>query len=633
MPLLWRAAQRLGIRADAASAAEAAGLIELRDHARFRHPLVRSAVYRSATAAERREVHQALADVTDPDVAPDRRAWHRARAALNPDEAVAAELEQSADRALAHGGVAAAAAFLEQSAALTPDPARRVRRALVGAQVKVHAGAFGDALALLATAQAAPLDDAARAGVDLVRAKISFATNGGNEALPLLLAAARRLEPLDARVARDTYLDALSAALFAGRLASGPGARQVAEAVRKAPTPNPPRKGDVLLKGLAVLFTDGYARAAPLSHRAVQAFAAEELTLDEALRFNLLAAVTAVSLWDDGSWNVITSRHLELVRRTGALSALPLALNTRSVVHLFCGDLASAASLVEESRSVTEATGSTLAHYGEISLAAVRGDAQAEPLIHSRLSDAVARGEGVGVNMAQWARAVLCNGLGRYGEAATAARHAAADPCELGPPKWALAELVEAGVRSGQDRVAEAACEQLSSMTRASGTDWALGIEASRRALLRDGSTADALHREAIERLERTLVRVELARAQLLYGEWLRREGRRGDARAQLRPAHNALRAMGVGAFADRAQRELLATGETVRKRLVESSSELTSQEEQIARLAADGLTNPEIGASLFISPRTVEWHLRKIFTKLGISSRRELRRTLSAFS
>jgi DNA-binding CsgD family transcriptional regulator len=634
VPLLWRAVQRLGIRPEAATAAEAAGLIELRDHARFRHPLVRSAVYRSATPSERREVHRALADVTDPDVAPDRRAWHRACAALNPDEAVAAELEQSAERALAHGGVAAAAAFLEQSAALTPDPAERVRRALGGAKVKVHAGAFGDALALLATAQAVPLDDAARARIDLVRAEVSFATNGGNEALPLLLAAARRLEPLDARLARDTYLNALSAALFAGRLASGPGARQVAEAVRKAPSPNPRSKGDALLEGLAVLFTDGYSQAAPLSHRAVKAFAAEELTLDEALRFSWLAAATAASLWDDACWDVLTRRHLEVVRRTGALSVLPQALHTRSVVHLFCGDLASAASLVEESQSVTDATGSTLAHYGEISLAAVRGhEEQAEPLIRSCLTDVVPRREGVGLNMAHWAQAVLCNGLGRYGDAVAAARQAAADPSELGPPKWALAELVEAGVRSGQHRVAAAALEQLSSMTRASGTDWALGIEASRRALLRDGSTADALHREAIERLDRTLVRVERARAQLLYGEWLRREGRRGDARVQLRVAHEALTAMGVEAFADRARRELLATGETVRRRTVETSAELTSQEEQIVRLVADGLTNPEIGASLYISPRTVEWHLRKIFTKLGIRSRRELRRTLSILS
>jgi DNA-binding CsgD family transcriptional regulator len=630
VPLLWRAARRLGIRPEAATAAEAAGLIELRDHARFRHPLVRSAVYRAATPAERREVHRALADVTDPDVDPDRRAWHRARAAAHPDEAVAVELERSAGSALAHGGVAAAAAFLEQAAALTPDAAGRVRRALDSAQLKVHAGEFGDALALLAAAQTVPLDDAARARVDLVRAKISFATNRGDDALPLLLAAGRRLEPLDARLARDTYLDALCAALFAGRLASGAGARHVAHAVRTTPPPSTPRTIDALLDALAALFTDGYTRAAPMAHRAVEAVAGGELSLDEALRFGWLAAAMAASLWDDGCWDVLSARHLETVRRTGALNALPLALHTRTVVHLFTGDLAAAAALVEETRSVTDATGSTLAPYGEIGLAAVRGhQEQAEPLIQSCLEDVVARGEGIGVTVAQWAHAVLYNGLGRYSDAVAAARDAAADPCELGPRTWALAELVEAGVRSAQTPVAAAALEQLSEMTRASGTDWALGVEASRRALLRDGDAAEASYREAIERLGRTRVRLEHARARLLYGEWLRREGRRADARAQLRTAHTALTAMGVDAFADRARRELLATGETVRKRTVETSTELTSQEAHITRLVADGLTNPEIGAALYISPRTVEWHLRKIFAKLGVSSRRQLRLTL----
>ena len=632
IPLFWRALERLGIRPEAVGACEDAGLIELGDRARFRHPLVRSTVYRSATPAERREVHQALADVTDPAVDPDRRAWHQARATLNPDEAVATELEQSATRALAHGCVAAAAAFLKQSAELTPDPARRARRALDSAQYKVHAGEFDDAVAVLTAAQAAPLDDAARARVDLVRAEIAFATNRGNEALPLLLAAAARLEPLDASLARDTYVDALCAALFAGRSVSGPAVRQVAEAMRKATAPDEPRTSDALVKALVVLFTEGYPQAARQSHEAVQACAAEDPPPHEALRFSWLAAATAASLWDDSCWDVLSHRHLEAVRRTGAVSALPLALATRSVVQLFRGDLAGASSLVAEARSRTEAAPTAPGLYGEIGLAALRGDEDhAEPLIRDCLEDVGPRGEGVGVNMAQWARAVLCNGLGKYEEAATAARKAAVEPLELCSPKWALGELVESAARSGQERTAAAALEQLSAMTRASGTDWALGIEASRRALLCRGATADALHREAIERLDRTLVRVELARAQLLYGEWLRREGRRSDARVQLRTAHEALTAMGVGAFADRAQRELLATGETVRRRTVETSRQLTAQETQIAELVADGLTNAEIGASLYLSPRTVEWHLRKVFTKLGISSRRQLRVSLRA--
>ncbi len=630
VPLLWRAVHQLGLRPGAATAAEAAGLIELRDRARFRHPLVRSAVYRSATPAERREVHRALADVTDPDVDPDRRAWHRAHASVGPDETVAAELERSADRALFHGGLAAAAAFLEQAAALTPDPRRQLRRLLDAAEVKVRAGAFDDAAALLTTARTTPLDDAAGARIDLLRARISFATRRVDEALPLLLAAARGLEALDPGLARDTYLDALSAAVFAGRLASGPAVRQVAEAVRNAPRPDAPGRGDALLGGLAVLFTDGYVQAVHPARRAVEAFVGEELPPDEALRSSWLVAATAAALWDDVGWDVLTRRHLEVARKAGALGTLPLALHTRAVVHLFTGDLATAASLVEETRFVAEVAGSRPAPFGEVGLAALRGHGeQAEPLIHSCLEDVVTRGEGVGVAMAQWARAVLCNGLGRYGDAVAAGREAAADPCELGPPQWALAELVEAGVRSDRTPTAAAALERLSAMAQASGTDWALGVEASRRALLHGGAAAEELHRTAIERLGHTRMRVELARAQLLYGEWLRREGRRVDARTQLRSAHRALTAMGVDAFAERARRELLATGEAVRRRAVDTSGELTAQEAHIVRLVAEGLTNSEIGATLYLSPRTVEWHLRKVFTKLGVSTRRELRLSL----
>ncbi len=610
---------------------------ELRDEAefryqvRFRHPLVRSALYRSAGLAERREAHRALAETTDPRTDADRRAWHRARAAVGPDEDVAAELERCAGRAAVHGGIAAAAAFLDQAAALTPDPVRRVRRSLDAAQVKAHAGAFDDALAVLALAEARPLGRAEQARVEVMRARISFTAHRGNEALPLLLTAARRLEPLDPSLSRDAYLDAMSAALFAGRLASGAGARQVAAAVRAAPPVvwALPRKSDLLLDGLATLFTDGYPAAAPLLHRAVRAFVTEPVTMQEAMSSEWLSLVTACALWDDAGWDQLTRRHLATARSSGALSALPLALDTRTIVELFTGDLRAAAALVEERRSVAEATRSGLAPYGEIGLLAVRGQAdRAEPMIRACLDDVTARGEGVGINLTQWARAVLCNGLGRYPEAVAAAREAAADPYELGLPQWSLGELVEAAVHSGDTATATAACEQLSSMARASGTDWALGVEASRRALLED--SADELHREAIERLDRTGVALEAARARLLYGEWLRRQGRRVDARVQLRAAHESFGAMGADAFAGRTARELQATGETIRRRTVEAPGKLTAQEAHIARLAAEGLTNPEIGAALYISPRTVEWHLRRIYSKLGVGNRRRLRQTLT---
>jgi DNA-binding CsgD family transcriptional regulator len=630
IPLLWRAAQRLGIGTDAAAEAETAGLIELHDRVRFRHPLARSAVYRSATPPQRRQVHQALADATDPDLDPDRRAWHRACAAPGPDEAIAAELEHSADRAVALGGQAAAAAFLETAAALTPDPARRAQRSLAAGQAKATAGAFGTALSLLTAAEEGPLDETGQATIDLLRAQISYNSSHGNKALPMMLAAARRLEPLDGNLARGTYLDALSAALFAGRLATGPGMRQVAEAVREASAPQVPGKADLLLEGMAVLYTDGYAASAPLLHRAVQAFGREDLTLDEAFHSAWVAAVAAVDLWDDVHWDILSQRHLDTVRHAGALSLLPLALASRAIFDIHSGNLAAAAALVAESHWVAEVTGgeNTLTPIPEAWLAAMRGhEKHAEQLIQDTLNAATALGQGVALNMMYSARACLCNGLGRYEDALTAAREAAADPLELGPTKWALAELVEAGVRSGNTDAAAGAFEQLSAMTRASGTELALGIEAARRALLHGDDTAEELYREALERLGHTRVRVELARAQLLYGEWLRRESRRADARAQLRTAHEALAAMGVEAFADRARHELAATGETVRKRAAQTSGELTAQEAHIARLAAEGLTSPEIAAALYLSPRTVEWHLRKIFTKLGVSTRRQLRR------
>lgn len=628
--LLRRAAEHLGLGADAVAAAEAAGLLEVRERVRFRHPLVRSVVYRSAAPAERRTVHRALADATDAGRDPDRRAWHLAHAAVGPDSAVAEELEHSADRALASGGLGAAAALLDWAATLTPDPAPRALRTLAAAQAQVAAGSFDDAATLLAAARVGPLDQAGRARLDLVQARLRLAEHPGAGALPLLLAAARRLEPIDPGLARDAYLDAFAAALVTGRPTSGPGAREVAAAVRAAPPVSVPGRRDVLLEGLAVLCTEGPGAAVAPARRAVAAFAAEDLSVDEALRSCWLAAATAAALWDDAGWDALTRRHLQLSRSAGALGALPLALDTRTVVHLFTGDLAAATSLVGENRWTAQVTGSRLVPCGEVALYAVQGRPEAAgPLIRRCLDDAAARGEGVGEDLAHWACAVLSNGLGRYADALQAAQAAATDPSVLGPSGWALAELVEAAARSGEPAAAEAGLEQLTALTEASGSDWALGVAASRRALLRTGTVADDLHREAVERLGRTRVRVELARAQLLYGEWLRREGRRVEARAQLRTAHEALSAMGLDAFADRARHELRATGQTVRKRTRDADRTLTAQEAHIARLAAQGLTNPEIGAALYVSPRTVEWHLRKTFSKLGVSTRRDLRRSL----
>ncbi|MFG1621909.1 AAA family ATPase [Kribbella sp. NPDC049227] len=632
--LVRRALQRLGIGDEAISAAESTGLLELRHRVDFRHPLVRSAVYRAAAPEELRLAHEALADATDPVGDPDRQAWHRSRAASGPDESVATALEQSADRALGRGGITAAAGFLEAAARLTPDPARRARRSLAAAQAKATAGAFGDALSLLAEAQAGPLNETESARVGLLQAQISHYSEGGNKGLPLLLAAAGRLEQLDARLARETYLDAFAAAMFAGRLASGSGIgmRQVAEALRGIRLPTTADKSDVMLRGIAVLYTDGYAAAAPGLLDTVRAFGTGELSMDESVRFAWLAACAATDLFDDLNWGVLTQRHLTAIRGIGALSVLPVALNSRIIYNLYSGDTAEAEALVAECDWVAEVTGgqNTMMPYGAVCLSAIRGDAsRAEPRFRNLLDDVAARGEGVGLNMIGWFQAVMFNGLGRYEEALTAAQLAAASPLELGPPKWALAELVEAAVRIERTADANLAFEQLASFTQASGTDAALGVEAGRRALLHSGRTAEDNYREEAERLGQTTLGVERARAQLRYGEWLRRQDRRGEARTKLRLAFEAFSAMGIDGFAERACHELAATGEAVRRRAVETSSDLTPQEAHIARLATEGLTNAEIGAALFLSARTVEWHLRKVYGKLGVQTRRDLRQAL----
>ncbi|MFC5266035.1 AAA family ATPase [Kribbella qitaiheensis] len=629
-PLLWRAAELQGIPPDAAAAAETAGLVEFGARVHFGHPLVRSAVYRAASADDRRDAHRALAEATDPEADPDRRAWHRAHAAIGPDEEVAAELERSAGRAQARGGLAAAAAFLERAAALTPDPAQRANRALAAAQAKIQAGAFDAAVKLLGMAEAAPLDELQRARVDLLRAQLAFAANRGSDAPSLLLSAAKRLEPIDAALARDTYLDALNAALFAAHLAS-PGGRppEVAAAARAAPRPpHPPRPHDLLLDGLAANFSEGHAAGAPILQRALSAFD-EETSAEAELRWLWPACVAAIHLWDDARWDRFSSRHVRLTRDAGALSELPNALSQRAYVLLFAGELAAAASLVEEMQVATEATGSSrLAPYSSLALAALRGrEAEVSILATATKEEVVQRGEGIGIGLTDWATAVLHNGLGHYQNAMQAAETASAYLSNVSPSvSWGLVELVEAAARCGLPERAADAVRRLSESTSLSGSDWALGVEARSRALLSEGETADRLYREAIERLGRTRMRVELARSHLVYGEWLRRENRRTDAREQLRIAHEMLTDMGLDGFADRARRELLATGETVRKRTVDTLTDLTAQEAQIAKLARDGRTNQEIGSQLFISPRTVEWHLGNVFTKLGITSRKDLR-------
>jgi DNA-binding CsgD family transcriptional regulator len=623
--LVWGAAEPLGIGLDAAAPAAEAGLVDFGPRVRFRHPLVRSAVYHAASPHERRKAHGALAGATDPEVDPDRRAWHRAQATTGLDETIAAELEQSAGRAQARGGLAAAAAFLERATELTPQPARRSQRALAAAETQHQAGAPEAALALLATAEAGQLDELGRARMDLLRGQIAFAVSRGSDAPPLLLKAAKRFETLDMGLARETYLDALASALFAGRLATRGGALEVAQSARAAlRAPGPTRVTDLLLDGWALMIMEGYAAGTPILKQAVAGFLSQEISREEETRWLWLACHAAFELWDE-AWASLSNRHVEVARESGALAVLPIALQSPAVASLFAGDFPAAASLLEEAAAITEATGTELPPYGPVLLAAYRGrEAAAVPLIEASADDAVARGEGVGLAVIQWASALLYNGLGHYQDALAAAQQATEHPRD--PPRT-LPELVEAAVKCGRSEAAAAALERLSETTKASGTDWGLGMEALSRALLSENEIAERLYREAIDRLGRTSIRLALARAHLLYGEWLRRERRRTDAREQLRTAHAMFTAIGAEAFAERAGREVRATGATARERSVETSDKLTAQEAQIARLASEGLTNPEIAARLFISPRTVDYYLHKVFGKLDVASRDELRR------
>jgi DNA-binding CsgD family transcriptional regulator len=642
--LMWRAAGRLGIAHQALAPAATAGLLEMGGLVRFRHPLVRSAVYRAASPTERHRVHGALADVTEPDADPDRRAWHRAEAAPGPDEGVAAELERSAGRAQARGGLAAAAAFLERAVGLTLDPTLRTKRALAAARAKFEAAAPDAASELLATAEMGPLDELQNARAERLRAQIAFVRTGaadvpglaiGPRAPALLLDAAKRLESLDTELARETYLEAVIAAMLAGRETGRCGVTEAAEAARAAPPgPQPPGPIDLLLDGLATRFTEPYAAALPSLRRAMRSLVGRDGRGDDDIRWLWFACpVTpeplAPELWDDETWHELSTRAVRLARDAGALAVLPNALTYRACMHVHAGEFAAASTLIEEAYAIAEATGNAPLRYPSLLLAAWRGqEAAALSVIEAGIQDATARGLGRAIGFAHYVTAVLYNGLGRYQDAFSAAQRARAYD-DIGLFGWVLIELVEAGARTNNREVASDALRRLGERTRASGTDWALGIEARSRALLSEGEVAECLYQEAIGRLARTRIRVDLTRAHLHYGEWLRRENRRVDAREHLRCAYDAFASMGAEGFAERARHELLATGEKARKRRDETRDELTSREEQIARLAREGLSNTAIGAQLFISPRTVEYHLHKVFTKLAISSRAQLDRAL----
>src|SRR6476469_4078345 len=633
-PLVWRAAELLGVSTAAATAPQQAGLLELGARGRSRHPLGRSAAYTSASLQERQDVHRALAAVTDPEIDPDRHAWHRAHAAAGPDEDVAEELDRSAARAQARGGLAAAAAFLERSAELTPESARRGERLLAAARAKRDTGAFDEALGLLVALDAEQLDAYSAAEAEHLRGQIALEQQRGGDAVSLLLSAAGRLAPLDVRVARETHLEALVAALWADDLDTPGSLLAAAEAARDAPAgPEPARAVDVLLDALAIRLTEGYETSAPVLTRALELLLGQDVGSDEVGRSLWLATsrstqAIAVELWNADAVHTLATRQLEVARESGALVQLRLALNFLGASLVQSGELATGELLFDEERLVAEATGNRPVTYSELLLAVWRGQEEATELLEATRREADARGMGRFISATTYLETVLDNSLGRYDLARDAAwRVFERDHMGLG--SVIVPELAEAASRTGDAARLTVALDWITERADLTPTDWARGMQSRIRALSSDGEAAEASYRESLERLGRSRLRIELARTHLLYGEWLRRERRRVDAREQLHTAEDMLSTMGVDAFAERARRELRATGETVRKRRVETRDHLTAQEAQIARLARDGLTNPEIGVQLFISPRTVQYHLRKVFQKLGISSRAELDRVL----
>jgi DNA-binding CsgD family transcriptional regulator len=624
--VLWRAAQQLEIPETAAQAAESEGLVTLNGAVVFRHPLVRSAVYGAADPSERRDAHRALADATDPQIDRDRRAWHRAQAASMPDEDIAAELERSAGRAQARGGLAAVAAFLERAAALTPESTHRAERLLAAAAAKRDAGDLEAALGLLESVEAGVLDELGRARVELLRARVALEQRRGADAGRLFLTAASRLEPLDSELARETYLEALAGAMASDIEVVG-GAPAVAAAARAAPPgTDPPRTVDVLLDAFAIRLTNGYAAAAPTLARALELllamdFSTEDVSPGLSVSSARNSNIVALELWDDEALHLLAARQVQVARDTGALAHLQFALSFLARSHMLAGELTAATLMLDEARLIAEATGNPALVNAPMILAAWRGDeGQASELIAATAAEATTRRW----TSNNYARSVLYNGLGQH-DAARDAAWEAFQPDPVGYGTFLVPELAEAAARTGDRALLEFALEWLSERTRVISSGWATGIEARVRALASEGEVAESLYRQSIASLSSTRVRLELARTHLLYGEWLRRERRRLDARSQLRKALEAFNSMGADAFARRAERELLATGERARKRTVETLDQLTPQEQQIARLAAKGATNREIAAQLFITQSTVEYHLRKAFRKLDVKSRTQL--------
>jgi DNA-binding CsgD family transcriptional regulator len=630
--LLWQAANELGIGTDAAAAAESEGLILLEPTVAFRHPLIRSAVYAGASPADRRKAHAALAASTDLKTDPDRRAWHRALATVGPNEPVADELERGASRARVRGGHVASAAFLERAAALTPDADRRAERLLAAAEAEVMGGAPRRAGELLDEAAPRLLTPLSRARAMRLRGDIAYAIGHAFTAAEFYLPAARALEPLDERLARETLLEALRAATLAGHSDGVDGTVEIARAARAAAkrSTREPTVADLLLEGFSARVIAPSAEAARPLRRAVELLRGDAVDDDTRLRWLGVGWVAASELLEEEARDTLAKQWARLAREQGALTRLSQALTVLGISEAWAGHLDRSDACFAERREIDMAIGLTgaasRAYPHQVIVLAWRGrEAETRSLAEAAMVELTVRRHTESIDFIHYALCVLEVALGRYQAALDSALHV----FERDPPYCGvrvLPEVVEAAVRTGDLGLADIGLQRLSERALASGTPWALGLLARCKAQLAEDD-AEALYREAIERLGGRLLTPELARAHLLYGEWLRRRRRRADAREQLRVALETFERVGGEAFAERARTELLATGGRARKRTDVARAELTQQESRVAALAAEGATNSEIGAQLFISPSTVEYHLRKVFRKLGVRSRTQLAR------
>jgi DNA-binding CsgD family transcriptional regulator len=616
--LLRRAAASLGLDTGALDAAEDAGLVVLGPRLRFRHPVVRAAVYAATGPAARRGVHAALAGAT---VEPDRRAWHRAHAAIDVDEEIAADLERSADRAVVRGGHSAAAAMLERAARLTPEPRRRTGRLLAAARSMVQAGDLTGARTMIQQAGRRPVDPADRAQVRLLRASIDYYSDRGPDAAAALIDAAGEL---DVDQARETYVQAFSSLMVTehrpGRL------RQMAELVRaRAPRREPPRPVDLLLAAQLDQVLLPVEEAVPAMRRAVAAFVGATAAQAASPWWLELAASMAIDLCDVEALLVLAGRQVESARRQGALAVLSEALRMHAIAQCAIGRLHRAEALGGEAAAIDEAIGTVRLGYADLILAAWRGDRAGYDRLRTEAHRRVGR---VDVRNEQYTTAVLCNGIGDYEAALDGALDGHLQRSAGGHGIWLLDhELVEAAVRVGRPDVAAEARDRMAALAAGCPTAWSVGAYLTALALLDDGPSAGDRYRAARDELSRSEVRIYHARTRLLFGEWLRRNRRRGEARTELRAAYDELTSAGMDGFANRAYRELLATGDRVgRSDAADPLGALTAQERLIAGKVAAGATSKEVAGVLFLSPRTVDAHLRNIYRKIGISSRRQLR-------